>query len=266
MADPAGLAATVAYIERELRGAGLSPRRLPYQVGNARVENLEASIAGHGRAEEIVVIGAHHDAVAGTVGANDNGSGVAAGLVLAAAAANLRPARTLRFVFFANEEPPHFQTDAMGSLVYARQCRGRNERVVAMISLETIGYYSDRKGSQRYPAALASRFPDVGNFLAFVANPRSAALLEDVVRAFRTATPFPVQSAALPGELPGVGWSDHWSFWQADYPAVMVTDTAPFRYPHYHSVDDTPDRLRYDALAEVTIGLEAVVRRLVDPR
>jgi hypothetical protein len=98
-----------------------------------------------------------------------------------------------------------------------------------------------------------------------VANPASASLLKDAVAAFRSATDFPIEAAALPPGIPGVGWSDHWAFWQAGYPAIMVTDTAPFRYPHYHSAEDTPDKLSYAAMARLFPGLQAIVRALSTP-
>jgi Zn-dependent M28 family amino/carboxypeptidase len=187
---------------------------------------------------------------------------VAAVLDLAQRLSGRPPPRTIRFVAFVNEEPPFFQTRDMGSAVYATAARARGDRIVAMLSLETMGYYSDEKGSQQYPAPMAAVYPDTGDFIGFVANVGSARLLLKARRAFRRRTSFPLQSAAVPASLPGVGWSDHWAFWQAGYPAMMVTDTAPFRYPWYHTPDDTPDKIDYDKLALVVDGLEAVIESL----
>ena len=195
-------------------------------------------------------------------GANDNGSGPAALLELARAFAGARPARTLRFVAFVNEEPPHFQTDAMGSLVYARGCRERGERVVAMLSLETIGYYTDAPGSQNYPFPLGLFYPSEGNFLGFVGNTASEQLVFDAIGSFRRHTRVPSEGGVLDERLPGIGWSDHWSFWQMGYPAIEITDTAPFRYAHYHEATDTPDKLDYDGFARVVVGLERVIADL----
>jgi Zn-dependent M28 family amino/carboxypeptidase len=225
-------------------------------------ENVEAEIAGSERRDEVVIVGAHYDSVEGTTGANDNASGVAAMLALARTLAMRHPRTTLRFVAFANEEPPYFQTKDMGSVVYAERCKQRGERVVAMLSLETIGFYSDARGSQKYPPPLAALYPDTGNFIGFVGDRSSAALVRRAVATFRGATRFPSEGAALFAWLPGVGWSDQWSFWQAGYPAIMVTDTAPFRYPHYHTVADTPDKLDYDRMARVVTGLQRVVEDL----
>jgi hypothetical protein len=260
---PAALEAAARYLAGELGGAGLA--RLPYRVGRATVENLELTLPGTSRREEIVVLGAHYDSARGSPGANDNASGVAAALVLARALGEAPRARTLRVVLFPNEEPPYFQTEEMGSLVYARAGRARGDRIVAMLSLETMGYYSDEPGSQHYPPVIGAMYPDRGDFIAFVANPDSRPLLLDVVRLFRRHAAFPSEGAALSDLLPGVGWSDHWSFWQEDYPALMVTDTATFRDPHYHTSRDTPAHLDYDRLARVVVGLEAVVRELLAP-
>jgi hypothetical protein len=170
--------------------------------------------------------------------------------------------RTVRFVAWVNEEPPYFQTDTMGSRVYSRRCRQRQENIVAAISLETIGYYSDAKGSQKYPQPLGRLFPSEGNFIGFVSNVPSRELLDDLVMSFRRHAKFPSEKAALPDRLPGVGWSDQWSFWQEGYAGLMVTDTALFRYPHYHERTDTPDKLDYDRLARVVDGLAAALAEL----
>ncbi|MHC4320424.1 MAG: M28 family peptidase, partial [Planctomycetota bacterium] len=166
------------------------------------------------------------------------------------------------FLCFVNEEPPYFQTANMGSRVYARRCRQRGEDITAMICLETIGYYSDEKGSQNYPPPLGLLYPSTGDFIALVGNYGSRALVRQVVESFRRHAQFPSEGAAMPGVLPGIGWSDHWAFWKEGYSAVMVTDTAPFRYPHYHQSTDTPDKIDYERMARVVEGMEAVVREL----
>ncbi len=224
--------------------------------------NLIAEIPGSAKPAEIVVVGAHYDSVEGSPGANDNATGVAAVLALARSFAGKKPGRTLRFLAFVNEEPPYFQTPSMGSLVYAQRCQERQENVVAMLSLETIGYYSDEPGSQNYPAPLGFFYPSKGNFVAFVGDTSSRGLVRKVIRSFRESSQFPSEGAATFGALPGVGWSDHWSFWQAGYPAVMVTDTAPYRYPHYHGTLDTPDKIEYDRLARVVVGVGRVINEL----
>jgi hypothetical protein len=256
------LARAADYITAQLVGSGYSPEAHPFDVSGTRVINLDAALMGTSRREDIVVVGAHYDSVSGCPGANDNATGVAAMLELAHRLARTPASRTIRFAAFVNEEPPFFQTANMGSVVYANAAKARGDRIVGMLSLETMGYYSDEKGSQQYPAAVAMLYPDVGNFIALVANVGSARLLMDARRAFKSRTPFPVQSAAVPAAIPGVGWSDHWAFWQAGYAAMMVTDTAPFRYPWYHTANDTPDKIDYEKLAQVVDGLEAVIESL----
>ena len=254
------------FIEAELRGAGLRVERQTFTVNlphiaNRPCENVIGELPGADPKAGAIVVGAHYDSVEGTVGANDNGSGVAAMLALARGLAGGRFAKTFRFVGFANEEPPYFQTAAMGSLVYARECRRRGDRIEAMISLETLGYFTDEPGSQHYPIpALRLFYPGTGNFIGFVGNVKSRRLVRAVVGRFRAGTPIPSEGAALPGAVAGVGWSDHWAFWQAGYRAIMVTDTAPFRYPFYHTDMDTPENLDYERLALVVGGLETVLR------
>ncbi len=265
--DPRRLEIAAKYLESSLgiNNMGYIARRQTYRVGDVNCANIEVELPGNGSAGEIVVVGAHYDSVPGTVGANDNGSGVAALLCLANALAGSENARTLRFVAFVNEEMPHFQTGAMGSMQYAKRCRKEGENVVAMLCLETLGYYDDAPGSQNYPEPLGAQYPDTGNFIAFVSNLDSRPLLEEVTSAFARGSDFPFERGAFPPEIPGVAWSDHWAFWQAGYPGVMVTDTAPFRYPHYHLPTDTVEKLDFDRLYAVVTGLEFVIRELANP-
>jgi Zn-dependent M28 family amino/carboxypeptidase len=253
--------AAAAYITDTLRGVGYSPADQPYRTRGYTYRNIEATLPGSTKPKEIVVVGAHYDTAGPFPGANDNGSGVAAVLELARTFRGSELPRTLRFVLFPNEEPPFFLSPEMGSFVYAKACRERRENVVAMLSLETIGYYSDERGSQSYPIA-DETYPDTGNFIGFVGDVASGALVHECIRVFRETTQFPSEGIAAPAEIPGIGWSDHWSFWQHGYKALMVTDTAPFRYPHYHTSDDTPDKLDYERTARVVRGLERVVRSI----
>jgi Zn-dependent M28 family amino/carboxypeptidase len=234
--------------------------RYPYQVRNVECANLEVTRRGTSRPEEIILVGAHYDSVEGCPGANDNGSGVAALLELSRQIPPL-PC-TVRFVAFVNEEPPFFQTDQMGSRVYAKLARQRGDDIHAMLALETIGYYNDKPGSQRYPAFFRFFYPDRGNFIAFVSDLSSRLLLHKTIAAFRAQVDFPAECCATFAAVPGVDWSDHASFWREGYPAVMVTDTAPFRYPFYHTPEDTPDKIDYTRLAQVTEGLGGVIATL----
>ena len=258
----AELEAAAAYIERELASAGRAVRREEFRSDVAPVRNILAEIRGASRPGDIVLVGAHYDSVRGAPGANDNGSGVAAVLELAHAFRSWQPARTWRLALFVNEELPFFRTAEMGSRVHAERARERGERIVAMYSLETIGWYSDAPGTQRYPFPFGAFYPDRGNFLAFVANLASRELAHRTIATFRAAAQFPSEGVAAPGWIPGVDWSDQWAFWAAGYPALMVTDTALYRYPHYHTAQDTPDKVDYERLARVVRGLERTFRAL----
>jgi len=226
------------------------------------VPSMEVVVRGTSKAEEIVVIGAHYDAFQGTPGSDDNASGVAACLHLARVFKASPQARTMRFVFFVNEEPPAFWTPDMGSWVYAKKCKAAGDKIVAMMSLESIGYYSDKAGSQKYPSPLSSLYPDRGDFIAFVSDYSCRSLNKRALACFRKSASFPSEGASPPGLLPGVGWSDHWSFSKEGYDAMMVTDTATFRNPNYHLPSDTVETLDYERTARVVEGVEAVVREL----
>lgn len=261
---PAKLEAAAAFIEETFRAQGHEVRHQVYTADGVAVRNIEVELPGSTRADEIVVVGAHYDSVSGSPGANDNGSGVAALLELAGALAGEKPERTLRFVAFVNEEPPFFMTELMGSRVYASRSGRRGEKIVAMIALETIGCYSDEPGSQCYPPLFKMLYPDTGNFIGFIGNLSSRPLVRQMLGQFRESAAFPSEGCAAPGWVTGIGWSDHWSFWKEGYPAIMVTDTAPFRYRHYHGTEDTPDKIDYDRMARVVTGLVDPIRELTD--
>jgi Zn-dependent M28 family amino/carboxypeptidase len=249
---PEAYARAADLIERSLAEGGHATSRY---AGNVIAER-------RGTSDEVVVVGAHYDSVDGSPGADDNASGVAALLALARAFAHAQPRRTLRFVAFANEEPPYFLSPQMGSWQYAQACHQRHENIVAMLCLESLGYYRDAPRSQEYPAMLEHVYPDRANFVAFAANLSSRALLKRCLGTFRAHAKIPSEGAALPQAVTGIAWSDQWSFWQFGYPAVMVTDTALFRNPSYHTERDTPETLDYDRFALVVEGLQAVVGEL----
>jgi Zn-dependent M28 family amino/carboxypeptidase len=252
---PGTLEAAADYVEAQLHASGYEVRRQVYAVRGVASANLEATLAGDARAQEILVVGAHYDTVPGSPGANDNASGVAALLEIARALCSLRPNLTLRFVAFVNEEPPFFMTPRQGSRVYAREARAGGEDIRLMAALETIGYYSDAPDSQRYPPIFRFFYPNRADFIGLVSDFRSRRRMRHLARAFRETSDFPLQQVATFRFIPGVAWSDHLSFWSEGYRAVMVTDTAYLRYAYYHSAEDTPDKLNYVPFAQVTTGL-----------
>jgi Zn-dependent M28 family amino/carboxypeptidase len=257
-----GLETAATYIEQKLLSYGYSPQRQTFAAAGHAFANIEAESSGTQHPDKILVIGAHYDTAGNFPGANDNASGVAATLELARCFASAELAQTIRWVFFVNEEPPYFQTEAMGSYVYARRCRELKENISAMLSLETIGFYTDEPGSQTYPVGIHPSYPDRGNFLGFVSDFRSAFLLRTALKVFRAKAALPAQGLAAPTSVPGIAWSDHWSFWQFGYKGLMLTDTAPFRYPYYHTAQDTPDKLDYSRFTDAVQGIAAVLEHL----
>lgn len=202
---PLALAQAADWIESSLLAAGFEPTRQTFEVRQVPCSNVEVELRGDAQPSSIVVVGAHYDSAQGTPGADDNGSGVVALLALARHFARTTHPKTLRFVFFVNEEPPFFWGPDMGSVRYARRSRERNEDIRAMFALETLGHFDDAEGSQRYPFPMSAFYPDRGDFVAFVGNTDSRELVRRTVGTFRGATAFPSEGAALPTRRPGWG-------------------------------------------------------------
>jgi len=246
-----------------------------YTVHERTYDNIEYELGGAGRAGEVVVVGAHYDSDClesspFTPGADDNASGVAVLLELAAALSKLDASgraslhRTVRFVAFTNEEEPYFHTDDMGSLVYARSCKKDGLDVTAMLSLEMLGYYSENQPYPWYIGWLPG-LPQEGNFLAVAGNPGSSCLVRTVVDSFSRNSLTPVHGVVAPGVYL-MTWSDQWSFWKEGFPAVMITDTAKLRNANYHQQTDAWCTLKYGLMAQSIGGLDAAVRDLAyDP-
>ena len=256
------LQAAADYIEASFKSLGYVPQRQEFKAEGLSARNIFVEIPGTQNPSEIVVIGAHYDSVYGCPGADDNGSGTAALLEIARLLKDAAPSRTIRLIAFVNEEPPNFQTATMGSWVAAKKSHELKENIAAAISLETVGMYTNTEDSQHYPAGFSLFFPSQGNFVGFVGNLSSRSLVRDSIGYFRETTQFPSEGVAAPGGMTGIGWSDHWSFWQEGYPAIMISDTAIFRNPNYHKLSDTPEKLNYEPMARVVIGLAKLVKHL----
>ncbi|MGY6274325.1 M28 family peptidase [Methylomonas sp. MgM2] len=263
---PEALHAAEAYITAEWRRQGYSVNKQVYTARGVECANLEITRPGNGENDDVILLGAHYDSVLGSPGANDNGSGVAALLELSRLCKDITPDTALRFVAFVNEEPPFFFWPGMGSMVYAKAAKRRGDPIRYMISLETIGYYRNQRGSQSYPPLLKYFYPDTGDFIAFVSNLRSRRVMRDCFKAFTAATAFPAQSLAAPAFVPGVSLSDQLAFWRHGYKAFMITDTAFYRYPYYHTAEDTADKLCYVPFAEMADGLFSMLCRLTNAR
>jgi Zn-dependent M28 family amino/carboxypeptidase len=261
-ANHVALEAAARFIEQRLRAAGTIPRRQAYDVGGRTFANIEVELRGVAQPNEIVVLGAHYDSAPGSPGANDNASALACLMHLAGRLAGRRSARTLRLVAFANEEPPFTRTRGMGSRVYARRARREGADIRAMVCLETIGYRDTRKGSQRFSLG-GLLLPNQGDFIALVSNWRYRRLLAPAAAAFSQRSAVDIHGLVLPAHMPGAWSSDHWSFWKEGFPAFMVTDTAPMRYPWYHTPDDTPEKVDYAFLGQVAAGIEGMLEDLL---
>jgi Zn-dependent M28 family amino/carboxypeptidase len=246
------------YIRAELAAAGLAAELQRFGPPERGFANVAVEPRGGPDAARLVV-GAHYDTVCETPGADDNASGVAVLIELARRSGGAEPGRFTRFIAYTNEERPHFRTDERGSRVAARASRARSEGLDGMIAVEMVGYYSDARGSQSAPSTLPIR-RDRGDFLAFVANPSSADFMRAARARFQAAAALPTSEVVAASTLVSdVARSDHASYWEVAYPAFMVTDTANFRNPNYHEPGDTPDTLDFERMAEVVIGLEAVL-------
>lgn len=247
------------YIIETIKDKGFTPILHNYTVNGLEVSNIEVIIPG--RVTDSVVIGAHYDSAEGTVGANDNASGVAVLLELVNSFTN--PYNTIRLVWFVNEEPPYFKTQYMGSYVYAKELFERGENVVAMYSFDMLGAFYEQSGTQKYPPPFSLFYPRTGNFLGFVGNFSSADLVKSSILAFRqSGVRLASEGIAAPAFVRGIDYSDNWSFYQFNYPAIMITDTSFNRYKHYHKDTDTIDKLNFKAMNEVLNGLEKTFNEL----
>jgi hypothetical protein len=256
---PAALRAAADYIRGEWGRQGYQVASQRYDVGGVTSENLEITVRGKTKSNEIILVGAHYDTVQGSPGANDNASGVAAMLEISRDFVSFGTERTVRFVAFVNEEPPFFASGQMGSAVYSKTARDRGDDIRLMVSLEMLGSYSDRPGSQSYPPLLRFFYPARANFVAMVSNFPSRQALQELARAFRAGSDFPLETLAAFEFVPGLAWSDQLSFWRQGYAAAMVTDTAFYRYPHYHRASDTPEKLDYPSMSRVVLGLRNAI-------
>ncbi|MHB0995708.1 MAG: M28 family peptidase [Elusimicrobiales bacterium] len=249
------------YIAGRLAAAGYKVEFQEFPAAGTVARNIIASKPGLSAGGGIILVGAHYDTY-DNPGADDNASGVACLLDLAEYAAAGRYEKTLVFAAFANEEPPFFKTAGMGSEVYARAARARGDDIRAAVILEMTGYFTERRISQRYPPLIGPFMPGRGNFIAQIANFPSRELAGEIDAAFRAASPLPLRTMALPSAVPGVDFSDHRSFWNTGYRAVMFTDTAFYRNRNYHLDSDLPDTLNYAYMAAFMDGLKGALWKL----
>lgn len=260
------LEATKHYIVSYLKDISYTPGFQEYNYNGKAYSNITVSIKGEGDPGETVVIGAHYDTVYGTPGADDNASAVAVLLELCRALKDFSPERALKMIFFTLEEPPMFRSKFMGSYIYASEAKARGENISAMVCLEMVGYYDDKEGGQTFPLPFMSLvYPSTPNFIAVVGNLTSRNLVERIKNSINKSSHIPVETLSTVSFVPGVDFSDHRSFWKMGYPAVMITDTAFYRNPNYHSVKDTIDTLNFNKMSSLLVGLVQTVKDLSGP-
>ncbi len=249
-----------AFISGEFRAGGYRPEDQVFLFHGEEYRNVIAQLPGHDPSAKTLVIGAHYDTVESTPGADDNASGVACLLELARALSGRRLAGTVHFAAFVLEEPPAYRTEGMGSYHYAQSLKESDVPVDGMICLEMTGFFNDTPGSQSYPLPIFRfRYPSAGNYISFVGNMKSRPFTVEMAAAFRKGTDLPVVTLNAPALVVGIDFSDHWSFNKFGYNALMVTDTAFYRNPHYHSASDMPETLDYERMAKVVEGLTASI-------
>lgn len=255
--DPNQLNASADYISTQMAANG-RVTETRFIAGGKEYRNIAVRFGPQNGS--LIVVGAHYDAFAGLPGADDNASGVAGLLELARLLSHAELGRPVELIAYALEEPPYFRSGQMGSAVHAKALKKSGAQVQLMISLEMIGYFTDQPSSQRYPIdAMRFLYPETGNYIAVVGNLTGVAAVRRVKSAMKKASNLPVHSINAPASIPGIDFSDHANFWQVGYPAIMITDTAFYRNPNYHTASDAWKTLDYERMAEVVKGVYAAV-------
>jgi len=243
------LVRTRDYIKGRFTAAGANPVEQEYTAEGRKVSNIVVEIPGSRSPERVIVVGAHYDTVEGTPGADDNATAVAGLLEMHRLLSAHRPARTVRFVAFTLEEPPFFSSDLMGSMQYAKSCEKRKDPIDFMICLEMLGF-GGRWVKQSYPFEdMRKNYPSSGNFLAVVSLPSSSEFAYLWKNTWNTHSRKKILDMIGPSSVPGISFSDHYSFNRHGFKSIMLTDTAFFRNTNYHTEKDTIDTLNFRFLS-----------------
>jgi Zn-dependent M28 family amino/carboxypeptidase len=243
------------WIKQKWESQGYTVKKHTFSIREKEYSNLEIEIRGRIAPSEIIIISAQYDTLPDSPGANNNGSGMAILFQLSRLLREYTPDRTLRLLNFVNEEDPFFGTEMMGSYQYAKRCRERGENIRVMLSLDALGVYKDEPGSQRLPFPFPIFYPDRGNFLAFIGNLQSRKYVTEATRDFKKGSSFPIEAGVAPEWAKGGAWSDHSSFWKFGYPGIMVTDTGEFRSIYHNTKEDTMEKLNFNAMSRIVIGM-----------
>ena len=245
------------WIRQRWELQGYVVKKHTFSIREKEYSNLEIEIKGRTLPSEIIIISAQYDTLPDSPGANNNGSGIAILFQLSQLLRKRTPDRTLRLLNFVNEEDPFFGTEMMGSFQYAKRCRQQGEDIRVMLSLDALGVYKNEPGSQRLPFPFSIFYPDRGNFLAFIGNLQSRKYVKEVTKGFKKGSSFQIQAGVAPEWAKGGSWSDHSSFWKFGYPGIMVTDTGGFRSAHHTTKEDTIEKLDFEAMSRIVIGMYA---------
>lgn len=256
---PAALDRTAIWIQSTLKGGnfGYQVKSNSWTINEIEVRNLTAELLGTEARKEVIIVGAHYDTVKGCPGANSGGTGVAAVLALAQAFAGDPKSRTIRFAFFVNEEEPWFQTDDMGSLVYTKSRSAKEEKIVGVLNIDSIGCFAS---TQSYPDGLKHNYPATGDFIAFIGDEVAKFRADSAKSIFTRVSGI----NAISGQMPWLN-SDQWSFAKYHFPAVLVTDTAQYRDPHFHKSSDTMEKIDFDKFEKTCRALKQIVEVWATP-
>jgi len=250
------------WITQRWESDGYAVRRETFSFEGRDYSNLEIEIQGRIAPSEIIIVSAQYDTLPDSPGANNNGSGMAILFQLSRLLRKHVPDRTFRLLNFVNEEDPFFGTEMMGSYQYAKRCHERREDIKVMLSMDALGIYTDRPGSQQYPFPFSLLYPSRGNFLAFIGDFRSRKYVVQTTRGFKKGSSFPIEAGVVPKWVEAAGWSDHLSFWKFGYPGIMVTDTGGFRSSSHTTKEDTMEKLNFEAMARIVVGMYCAVIEL----
>lgn len=247
------------WIIEKWKFQGYSPKLQEMSIDGRQVCNIEIEFPGTVSPSEIVIISAQYDTEPESPGANNNGSGMAILFQLSDLLKEYHPGITLRLVAFVNEQYPYADTEMMGSYHYARRSFELKEDIQVMMSMDALGIYKDDPGTQRLPFPFSLFYPDRGNFLAFIGNLSSRSWVKKVTAGFKRGSAFPIAGGIAPEWVEGVTWSDHRSFYKFGYPGMQITDTGAFRAASHGTSDDTIDKINFDALSRIVVGMYGVI-------
>ena len=254
MAEFDNLRPPARYIHKQLKRFGDAYYQ-PFKTAIGTVNNVLINFGPD--TKNIIIVGAHYDSLEGMPGADGNASGVA-GLIELARLLSVQKELPIRvqLVAYALSEGKYFGTRDMGSFRHAEQLKQQRKQVIVMMSLDSIGYFSDQAGSQNYPYEFMRHFyPSKGDFIRITGRVQDALAVRKVKKSFKKVGTLDVRSLNAPEIISSVGISDNTSYWEQGFPAVLISDTAADRNPAYHTESDTAEHLDYDRMAKVVQGV-----------